>query len=577
MSKSSQKKPKPKTKKKKKLSAEEKARAKLKADHRKGVRSVFNLCGFKRVGFLSDKEFIFEGQKSDFDDLFIYENVFVFAEYTTTQSSAVGEHLKLKKILYDKVFANPTGFITFLKSSFPAITKILDTQYHPSSLLIRVLYCSRFDFDEHYKENVPGPIYMDYPILRYFTSVVEAIRKSTRHELFHFLEIDAAKIGDDGKINVATQSRDYHGSVLPESHSHFDSGYKVITFYADPEALLKTCYVLRKEGWRESINLYQRMISKKKIEAIRHYLKDQKRVFINNIVVTLPSDVKPLDKKGNTVETSNLTTTSPVIIKIPFAQNSVGIVDGQHRIFAYHETIVDDPEIAKLRIQQNLLITGIIFPQNISSEEREQFEARLFLEINSNQTNAKSDLKQAIGVVLDPLSPESIASRVLSALARKGPLTGFIQQHFYETDKLKTSSIVSYGLKPLVKLSGDDSLFSTWSHTGKNKLKSGKGIDALKAYIEYCSDSINTVLSAIKQNVSADRWTTDKKVAKRLLTTTQVNGFLILTRLLVESKINLDQSAIAKKVKGIDSFDFGLYRSSQYNRMAEKIFGTYFS
>jgi hypothetical protein len=99
---------------------------------------------------------------------------------------------------------------------------------------------------------------------------------------------------------VGTGSTDYHGSILPEAHSNFDAGYKVVTFYADPDSLLKTAYVLRKDGWRDSLNLYQRMISKPKIESIRRYLKTQKRVFINNIIVTLPSDVKPLSENLKT-------------------------------------------------------------------------------------------------------------------------------------------------------------------------------------------------------------------------------------------------------------------------------------
>ena len=96
----------------------------------------------------------------------------------------------------------------------------------------------------------------------------------------------------------------------------------------------------------------------------------------------------------------------------------MGIIDGQHRIFAYHETVDDDPDIAQLRVQQNLLVTGIIFPEGVSALNREKFEARLFLEINSTQTSAKSSLKQAIGLLLDPFSSDFIASKVLAQLLR---------------------------------------------------------------------------------------------------------------------------------------------------------------
>ena len=82
--------------------------------------------------------------------------------------------------------------------------------------------------------------------------------------------------------------------------------------YVDPEALLSTCYVLRKDGWEDRGQLYQRMISKRKIEAIRKYLLAQKRVFINNIIVTLPSDTKLIDDSGNTQDISKLQKTAPI-------------------------------------------------------------------------------------------------------------------------------------------------------------------------------------------------------------------------------------------------------------------------
>jgi DGQHR domain-containing protein len=389
--------------------------------------------------------------------------------------------------------------------------------------------------------------------------------------LFHFLGLSPTSIGSGGKIQVSSPSRDYSGSILPEAHSHFEEGYKIVTFYADPEALLKTAYVLRKDGWRDSLNLYQRMISKAKIEAIRIYLKKEKRVFINNIIVTLPPEVKPLNSKLETIDTAKLTQTAPVAIRLPDAPNSIGIIDGQHRVFAYHETVNDDAEIAQLRVQQNLLVTGIIYPEGLSSFDREKFEARLFLEINSTQTNAKSQLKQAIGVVLDPFSTESIAARVLAQLGKTGPLAGQIEQYFFDKNKLKTASIVSYGLKPLVKTSGTDSLFAIWSDPRKAELAEGGNSDALQDYITFCVYMINRVLIAIRKNLAGGRWTTDAKVPGRVLATTYVNSFLITLRLLIEQGKPIGEKDLSNGFVGIDTFDFAAYHSSQYKRMAEKI------
>jgi DGQHR domain-containing protein len=556
------------------LSAAEKALNKLKADHRSAIRSSFTKAGFHRVNGVSDREFTYENQKTDLDDIFVYENVVILAEYTC--SSNVGEHLKLKKHVFDKILADPEAFLTFLSGRFPGSAGQLASGYHVQQAVLKILYCSRRDFEEKYKTNVPGPVYMDYPAVRYFAAVSDAVRKSARFELLHFMGIDDAQVGVSGKIDVAMPSKNYTGSLLPESHSHFDTGFKIVTFYADPEALLRTAYVLRKDGWRDSMNLYQRMISKTKIEAIRAYLKKQKRVFINNIIVTLPPEVKPLNEKMETADTATLKKTAPVTITLPDKPNSIGIIDGQHRVFAYHETVIDDPQIALLRVQQNLLVTGIIYPPKLSDIEREKFEARLFLEINSTQTNAKAHLKQAIGLVLEPFASESIAARVLSQLAKTGPLQGVVEQYFFDNDKLKTSSIVSFGLKPLVKTSGTDSLFSIWSHSQRADVAEGKNDNALAEYVSFCVTTINRVLVSIRKNLSPGRWTTNRKTEKRVLATTYVNSFLITLRLLIKEGKSLSDEALEKAFVGIDTFDFSKYHSSQYKRMAEKIVETHF-
>lgn len=545
-------------------------------DHRKLVRATFRGSGFYRIDEIVDKQFTYDNQASDIDDVFVYENVLVICEYTVSKPENVGSHLKNKKVFYDKVLADPAGFIDFLKETFPSAKPKFPAAYHKSKLQIRILYCSRYEFDSHYKDNVPEIAYLDYPALRYFVSVVDAIKKSARFEIFHFLGLDVKNIGEAGKINISASSAEYHGSILPEAHSNFDDGYKVVSFYADPEALLRTAYVLRADGWRDSLNLYQRMISRTKVEGIRAYLKREKRVFINNIIVTLPSDVKPVDPDSNTINTKSLVDTAPVKIKLPAKPNSVGLIDRQHRVFAYHESIEDDVEIAALRVQQNLLITGIIYPENTDAAAREKFEARLFLEINANQTSAKSTLKQAIGMVLEPFSNESIAARVLGGLARTGPLAGRVQQYFYDSDKLKTTSIVSYGLRPLVKTKGPDSIFAIWNHPDKGMVAEQKDEKALASYVDFCVKMINIMLAAVRANVPSARWDTDPKVEGRIIATTYINS-LITMRLLIEKGVAIEFEGLRSSLAGIGNFAYSSYHSSQYGKMAEKIVETHFA
>ena len=556
------------------LSPAEKAFQKLQADHKSAVRSVFRSAGFRRIPGIADKSFTFDNQTTDVDDIFVFENIYIIAEYTCAKASEVGGHLKNKKIIYDKIIASNHTFIDFLKSEFPDASAALTSSYHHSKRILRILYCSRHSFDDVYKTNVPGPIYMDYPALKYFVTIGDAIKLSCRYELLDYLKVDSQSIGAGGSIIIGSSSKEYKGSILPEAHSHFENGFKVVTFYADPAALLKTAYVLRKDGWQASVNLYQRMISKQKIESIRRYLKVQKRVFINNVIVTLPPDVRPVNSRSETVDASTLNETAPVIIKLPDRPSSICIIDGQHRVFAYHETSNDDQEIAQLRRQQNLLVTGVIYPNDINTIDREKFEARLFLEINSTQTSAKSPLKQAINVILEPFSSESIAARVLSG--KTGALSGFIELYFFDSDKLKTASIVSYGLKPLVKPGGDDSLFSIWTNPRKSDMAKEEDSALLGEYVSFCVTVINRVLGSIRKNIFKERWTTEKRVQNRVLSTTYVNSFFIVMRILIEKKKSLEFSYLNASFSNINTFEFSSYRSSQYKRMAEEIVDRYF-
>jgi hypothetical protein len=183
--------------------------------------------------------------------------------------------------------------------------------------------------------------------LRYFLNIATTVRRSARYEMLEFFGIEASQFGSRILAVQSGNTGTYEGSVLPEAHSHFEPGYKVVSFYVDAEALLERAYVLRKDGWRTGTNIYQRMISRSKVEAIRKHLLDKKGVFINNIIVTLPDSTKLLDSENNTIDVNKIKKTTPGRVQLPADFNSIGIIDGQHRIFSYHEGGANEDRIAK--------------------------------------------------------------------------------------------------------------------------------------------------------------------------------------------------------------------------------------
>jgi DGQHR domain-containing protein len=578
-------------KKVKKLSPEEKAQLKEQLTQKKDVQKLMENIGFLRMPFVDGKEFTYANRTSEIDDIFYFENIIVVTEYTIGKA---GAHLVNKKIIYDKINENPSKFLKFLmeQSKFKPLKDAMDKKvfstYTLNQLQIRILYVTKQNLSDEHKVLVSDVHYFEYSIFKYFESISRVIKKSTKYEFFDFLNIEFGKIGTNMLQTSISSTDEFSGHILPEEHSTFKEGYKIVSFYIDAESLLKRAYVLRRDGWKNSdnIGLYQRMLVANKIKSMRKYLHEEKRVFINNIIVTLPVDkIKMydseknelhLDKSGNFKK--SITNVLPTLIKIESKSNIIGIIDGQHRSYAYHEgDDMYESSIAKLRGIQNLLITGILYPQEEMEEKRIKFEAKLFLEINTTQAGASTQLKQEIEYIMNPFSTVSISKHILKKLNESGPMNNLFEEYWYERSKIKTSSIISFGLKPLVKFDGVDSLFNVWSKASKEKLKKKDDeYDLLNEYKAYCTEQVRNVFIGVSANIDRSNWTLDRSDPNAILNVTTVNGIINCLRKLIENGKTGDINYYKEKFMNIKSFKFKDYKSSQYRKMGTDIYNLCF-
>ncbi|QFU07939.1 hypothetical protein PARPLA_02229 [Rhodobacteraceae bacterium THAF1] len=560
-----------KPKKRKKLSEEERRRNRIESSHKRTVRTTFANAGFVRIACVCDKEFTFNHVTSDFDDCFVHENIVILTEYTTSAESKVGDHIKGKQGVYNEVLKDPAAFVKFLKLTFPEISKNLHGRFKDHHMKVKILYCSLNSVKQQHKSLVPDVTFFDYHIAKYFETVSKATRSSSRFEVLAFLGLQNSDVGNAAlSFSGNKQSQSFHCSILPETHSNFGQGFKVVSFYASPSAILERAHVLRRYGWRKGESAYQRLISVKKIQDIRRYLLGEKRVFVNNIIATLPAETKLLDGEGDTVKPELIQETKPGTIQLPQEFNTVGLIDGQHRVYSYHEGGLKEEMIREMREQQNLLVTGIIFPKGMSETDKLKFEAKLFLEINSNQMSAKSEIKQEITSILDPFSPDSVSRIVIGKLNdSSGPLQDAFQQFDFQKDRMKTSSVVSFALKPLVAPSGP--LFPRASGEIQEKFKA-KSDDGLRDYTDFCCSEINKIFSAVKKNLADEKWTSDRKVEDRFLTTRNVNSIIAALRNLVRDTEPLSFDQYDNALSTFGSFDSSSFGSSRYNAMGESIY-----
>lgn len=587
-----------KSTKKKRLSPEEKQQRKLKRDQEREIRTIFKNLGFTRLPNIDGKNIAYEGRSSEMDDIFIRENIVLLVEYTIVKN--VGSHISNKSLFYNKINENKKSFIEFLKTE-PKLYPFKDyyennikDKYTSNQLKLEILYCSLNDVNEEYKNSVHNVHFFDYYLVQYFKSLTKAIKRSSIYEFLDYLNIPFEEFGENILDSGEGSSSTFLGHILPEEKSDFEEGLKIVSFYIDALSLMKRSYVLRQEGWRDKNNIgyYQRMLDSRKLASMRKYLSEKKRVFINNIIGTVKvekitlfdssNNILRLDDNGQFVNNEKVRVT-PTKIEIKDECNIIGLIDGQHRTYAYHEG--DDqyePIIKEKRKIQNLLVTGIIFPSQYNQNKRLKFEATLFNEINTNQTNVKSQLKQEIELMINPFSSIAIGKKILERLNLNGPFKNKIEQYSFEKGKLKTASIVSFGLKPLIKLdsSSNDTLFHIWDNTRKINLLSNEeeNFDLRDEYIEFCTAQIRNLFIAFKDHLE-DRWTfyNKKDSPDAILNVTFFNGILNVLRLLIENGKNEPDSTNYKaKLDNVKNFNFKNYKSSQYRQMGKDLYDKYF-
>lgn len=563
--------------KKRKLSPEEKKRKREETKFKIDINTVFTNSSFTQIP-TRNMEFELAGRNGEIDNVFLFENILIICEDTVSNNDGLKSHLLKTEDFFEHIRNHSIEFIKLLQDKFPRFNERSSPKYSDVDYKLFYLYCSRNRLDQTYKKRHPKIIFLDYPYLQYFLMLSKTINRSARFELFKFLGLN---LKDIGLQKSGGDKSTYSGFLLPESPSGFPRGYKIVTFLIEPSRLLEQSYVLRKDSWRDKDCLYQRLLIKDKINSMRAYLTDENRVFINNIIVTLPSNTEIYDISGKQLKVSDLKQRQDVNIQLEKELNTIGIIDGQHRVFTYHEGMDNaEKHISILREKQHLLLTGIIYPENITELEKTQFEAKLFLEINDKQARAKGYLKQAIETIVDPFSPTAMAKKIIINLGQTGQLTDLLEEHFYDVGKIKTTSIVSYGMKHIVKLKGNDTLFNIWTNENKEKLLEQKDKVLLDSYIDFCTNEINNFISGFRMNIPKEMWTPDQKIS-RVLTATAINGLIFCLRKAIENKKTGNLDYYNEKFSNVKNINFTpenfAYKSSHWKSLGEDIYSQCFS
>lgn len=555
------------------LPPEVRAKKRIQRRFSSDIRTLFTNAGFTYVP-TRDDSFQFQGRTGEIDGIFLIDNVVVIMEETTLAGDHISAHLRKKVEFFQHFAGADTDVVPFLAARFPRMQKYLNDHGYIDSrqYVVRYVYCSRYDVDEAYRRRYSSTCsLLPYPSLQYFLKLSRTIHRSARYELFKFLGIEL----DDIVGPTRREFHSYRALLLPEVPSGFPNGHKLVSFLIDPQTLIERAYVLRGDSWRDQDALYQRLLVKGKIGSMREYLISERRVFVNNIIVTLP-DTARFTGATAVREGHDADSVADGELILPRAFNTIGIIDGQHRVFAYHEgNDKYENKIALLRKRQHLLVTGIIYPKAIAPQRAREFEAKLFLEINDKQKRVRGDLKQSIERIVNPYSAIAVAKSVIERMADVGPLKGMLEVHFFDSGKIKTASIVSYGLRHIVDIHGDESLFRLWHGRGKSKVRAHSGKTELMEYVGFAATHLNLLIGGFKAAVNESLWTTDRRTSRALSTTT-INGLIFCMRqLIVNDKVGNDFEYYRSRFRHMEiDFRPGLfeYKSSHWRELGKLLF-----
>lgn len=559
---------------KKKLTAEQKATQLKKRKvlaFRKKIRSSFTDAGFTYFSTL-DKHFPIGTRTVELDYLFLYENIIVICEDNTKQKKDI-DHIRNKNESFAEIRNNKTAFLNWLSNTFPEKATMVK-QYRPERYFLYYIYISQTELEitEDEKNRYSNLLFWDPETLSYFNRMAQCIQHSARYEIFRYLGLKNDEIGFSGSEGGKTTIK--APIIYPQEATGLRNGVRVVSFMMSAEKLLRTSYVLRKDSWEESMFLYQRLIEKDKVKSIRAFLAQKGEAFYNNIIVALPDNVTFEDDAGTPILVENIGDFQHCKLVLPDEMNSICIIDGQHRIFAHYEAPATEKyelQIAPLRRQLHLLVTGLIFPTEMKEPERKQIQSQIFLDINDNTKKVAPNVLTHIEMVKDPFSDIGLARRVIERLNKKRVFLNRFELSALDESKIKVASIIKFALRYLVTVTpaeGKTSLYAYWQ--GNKEAFQQKDEASLNDYIEFCANSIDLYFSAIRDAFKSS-W---NDPASKMLSVISINGFIIAFNRQLNKYGVSDYPFYSSCLRKL-SIDFSKngfpYTSSQYRKFSGRI------
>ena len=557
--------------KKKALSPEALQKREASAFHRKICKMLCDM-GFAYVA-TEGREFKLGNRSIEIDAAYVKDNIVLLCEDTIAKNN-ISDHVLKKQEAAEKIKNDKQGFLNWFVKQSPVAEKQQE-EFGVARIRVFSLYFSKYHSNWTKEDEARYSCLRLVPVrvLEYFRWMSQCIKLSAIYEVYRYLGL---KMRDVGVIdNRGVDSVFDAPIVYPTQFIGGDERVRVVSFMISAEEMLKISYVMRRDGWENPDVDYQRLIEKIKIKRIREFLCTNQTTFYNNIIAVLPDTVKVGAPR---VESKSIFAVSDepkkwTQLSIPRDFNTIGIIDGQHRVYAYHEGGKLDGKVSVLRKKLHLLVTGIVFPETMPEIEVRKIQSKIFVDINGNAKPVDAGLLLHIKKMQAPLADTSLAQDVIDSLNRRGLFEDKFQESKLSTGKIRSASIVKFALRYLVAIDpveGKGSFIKYWG--GDVAALRSENEDAMKSYIGFCAKSLDDYFLSVQRTFAADwKWEGGSTLLPSVVT---INGFLLALSKVLLKEGPQTKAYYFEKFKKL-KVDFSKkkfkYRSSQYHKFAHQI------
>lgn len=246
-----------------------------------------------------------------------------------------------------------------------------------------------------------GIVYFDDTAIEYYSELAKHLGSCSRYQLL-------------GSI-FANQEIKNMDDRVPAIQGKM-GGYTYYSFSIEPEKLLKIGYVLhRSEAHHNMMPTYQRIIKKNRLQSVRSFINDG-GYFPNSIIISIDTNGRGLSFEQSATKVDS-TISKIGILHIPKRYRSAYIIDGQHRLYGYSDSLYAETNT----------IPVVAF---VDLDRNEQI--KLFMDINENQKAVPKSLRVTLNADMLWESPDlseqrqALRSKVAQMLGEEStsPLQG---------------------------------------------------------------------------------------------------------------------------------------------------------